>query len=201
VASFTLTPASGLASCGALTAGHAGTAGMMVSERSVSMCSVIVRKGGHALLAERVQAEFGVELPQARKTTGAGPVEFIWAGRDQWLAVSEAGDGRALEQRLRSALGPAASLNDQSDGRTVLRLSGPRVRDALAKGVPVDLHPRVFKSADTAMTVVSYINVHLWRVDDAPTYDIAMFRSFAVAFWDWLAAAAAEFGISPKPKP
>jgi sarcosine oxidase subunit gamma len=170
----------------------------MVSERRVSMCSVIVRKGAHALLAERVKAEFGVKLPQARRATGTGPVQFIWAGRDQWLAVSEAGDGRALEQRLRSALGLAASLTDQSDGRTVLRLFGPRVRDALAKGIHVDLHARAFKPGDTAMTVVSYINVHLWQVDDAPTYDIAMFRSFAVAFWDWLAAAGAEFGVSPK---
>jgi methylglutamate dehydrogenase subunit D len=49
------------------------------------------------------------------------------------------------------------------------------------------------------VTVVSYSNVHLWQVDDAPTYDIAMFRSFAVAFWDWLTAAAAEFGVSTKP--
>jgi methylglutamate dehydrogenase subunit D len=199
VANFALTPASGFASRGALTAGAADAAGVVIGERNVSMCSVIVRKGAHALLAERVQAEFGVELPQARRTTASGPVQFIWAGRDQWLAVGEEGDGHALEQRLRSALGEVASLTDQSDGRTVLRLSGPRVRDALAKGVPVDLHPRVFKPCDTAMTIVSYINVHLWQVDDMPTYDIAMFRSFAVAFWDWLMASGAEFGVSTKP--
>lgn len=199
MASFTLTPDSALASCGALTAGHAGPAGVTVSERNVSMCSVIVRKGAHAVLAERVKAELGIELPQARRAAGAGSLQLVWAGRDQWLAVSEAGDGRTLEQRLRSALGEVASLTDQSDGRTVLRLSGPRVRDALAKGIPVDLHPRAFKPGDTAMTVVSYINIHLWQVDDAPTYDIAMFRSFAVAFWDWLAASAAEFGVSTKP--
>jgi heterotetrameric sarcosine oxidase gamma subunit len=196
VASFTLRPASGLASRGALTAADA--AGVVISERSVSMCSIMVRKGTHASLAERVRAEFGANLPQVRRATGSGPVEFIWAGRDQWLAVSEEGDGLALEQRLRSALGEFASLTDQSDGRTVLRLSGPRIRDVLAKGVPVDLHHRAFKPRDTAMTIVSYINVHLWQVDDAPTYDIAMFRSFAVAFWDWLAAAAAEFGVSTK---
>jgi methylglutamate dehydrogenase subunit D len=198
VASFLLTPSSGLAASGALTAGDADAAGVVIGECNVAMCSVIARKDAHAMLAKRVKEQFGVELPQARRASGGGTVQFIWAGRDQWLAVSEDGDGRALEQRLHSALGEAASLTDQSDGRAVLRLSGPRIRDALAKGVPVDLHPRVFKPGDTVMTVVSYINVHLWQVDYTPTYDIAMFRSFAVAFWDWLAAAAAEFGVRMK---
>jgi methylglutamate dehydrogenase subunit D len=50
-----------------------------------------------------------------------------------------------------------------------------------------------------AMTAIAHINVHLWQVDEQPTYDLAVFRSFAVALWEWLTAAAAEFGFSTKP--
>ena len=84
---------------------------------------------------------------------------------------------------------------DQSDGRIILRVTGPRVRDALAKGVPIDLHPRAFRPGDAAITTVATIGVHLWQVDDAPTYELIVPRSFAVAFREWFDEAAAEFGI------
>jgi len=37
--------------------------------------------------------------------------------------------------------------------------------------------------------------VHLWQIDDSPTYDIAVPRSLAASFWHWLAESAAEFGL------
>jgi heterotetrameric sarcosine oxidase gamma subunit len=37
-----------------------------------------------------------------------------------------------------------ASVTDQSHGRVFFRIAGPCVRDVLAKGTPVDLHPRIF---------------------------------------------------------
>lgn len=85
---------------------------------------------------------------------------------------------------------------DQSDGRVVLRISGPRARDALEKGLHIDLHPRVFGPGDTALTAISYIGVHFWQLDALPTYEFTMFRSFAIAFCEWLAEAAAEFGFA-----
>ena len=68
----------------------------------------------------------------------------------------------------------------------------------MAKGVHIDLHGQVFKAGDVAMTAIAHINIHLWQVDEQPTYDLAVFRSFAVAFWEWLTAAATEFGFSTK---
>jgi len=88
-----------------------------------------------------------------------------------------------------------ASIVDQSHGRTVLRLTGPRIRDALAKGVPIDLHPRAFKAGDSAATLVSQIAVHFWQVDDRPTYEFAVARSLAASFWHWLEASAAQYGL------
>jgi sarcosine oxidase subunit gamma len=69
------------------------------------------------------------------------------------------------------------------------------VREALAKGVAIDLHPRAFKTADAAATLVSHVAVQLWQVDDAPTYELAVARGFALSFWHWLATSAAEFGL------
>ncbi|RYE86794.1 MAG: hypothetical protein EOP19_05950, partial [Hyphomicrobiales bacterium] len=33
-------------------------------------------------------------------------------------------------------------------------------------------------------------------VDAAPTFDVAVTRSYAASFWHWLEASAAEFGLA-----
>lgn len=181
-----------------LPADHQDAAGVTITERrELALCSVMARRNASGLLAERVRETFGMALPLSPATTGPGAVEFIWAGPHQWLALSERHDANELERLLRTSLGSAASLTDQSEGRTVLRISGPRTREALAKGVHIDLHPRVFRPGDVAMTSIAHINVHLWQVDETPTYDVATFRSFGIAFWDWLMAASVEFNARP----
>ena len=77
----------------------------------------------------------------------------------------------------------------------LLRVTGPHVRDALAKGVAVDLHPGAFKTDDAAVTLVSHIAVQLWQIDDRPTYEFAVARSLAQSFWHWLEASAAQYGL------
>ena len=47
---------------------------------------------------------------------------------------------------------------------------------------------------DAAVTTVGHIVVHLWQLDETPTYEFAVLRSYAAAFWRWLVDSAAEFG-------
>jgi sarcosine oxidase subunit gamma len=89
---------------------------------------------------------------------------------------------------------------DQTDGRSILRVSGPCVRDVLRKGVTLDLHPREFGVGSTALTLVGGIDVHLWQIDERPTYDIVFYRSMTGSFWNWLVAAAAEYGLDVFPR-
>ena len=92
--------------------------------------------------------------------------------------------------------GGLAAVADQSDGRSVIRVGGPRAREALGKGVLIDLHPRAFGPGDAAVTTIAHIGAHFWQVDDAPSYEFVVSRSFAADFWRWLVAAAAEFGVN-----
>src|SRR5262245_33662586 len=198
VSSFRLMPASSLGSL-ALPGPHvAGIApGVTIAERSgVTLCSVLARKGAELRLAERVRQRFGIELPREPRHTATAPVAFAWAGPSEWLAIAQQTDGRSFELQLRSSLDDVACIMDQSDGRTIVRIGGPRARDALAKGVHVDLHPSAFRPGDTAVTTVAYVGAHFWQIDAAPTYEFAVPRSFAVSFWEWLVAAAAEFGAA-----
>ena len=168
---------------------------MITTGVDYALATVMVRKYKRELLAGRVRGTFGLELPLTPRRIAAGATAFAWAGPGHWLAMAEGTDGAAFEARLRAALAGLASVSDQSDGRVVVRVGGPRARDTLAKGLPIDLHPRAFKPGDAAVSVVAHIAVHLWQIDPAPTYELAVPRSFAASFCDWLAAAAAEFRV------
>jgi sarcosine oxidase subunit gamma len=73
------------------------------------------------------------------------------------------------------------------------------MRDALAKGCPIDLHPRAFAAGNAAITVIAHIGIHLWRLPFDDGLYVALFRSMAGSFWSWLHASAAEFGLEVAP--
>src|SRR6185437_14176558 len=171
----------------------------IVERVDVAICSVLARRGAGDRLARAIQSEFALELPPTPRHTGNDSLAFAWAGPGQWLALGERMTGPALEQKLRAAAGDAASIVDQSHGRALIRVTGPRAREALAKGVLIDLHPRAFGPGSAASTVVSHIGMHFWQVDAAPTYEIAVASSLALAFLEWLTEAAAEFGVAYRP--
>jgi len=64
----------------------------------------------------------------------------------------------------------------------------------LAKGIPLDLHPRAFAPGDVALSVASHIAVQLWQANDAPTFRLLAPRGYAGSFRRWLGESAAEFG-------
>ena len=176
-----------------------GAPGVTLSERiDIGLATVAARKG--KAVAAAVRAEYGVDLPaNSTVATGRG-VSFVGTAPGQWFAVSETLANGALADDLARELSGLASITDQSDGRAVVRVSGPRARDVLAKGVPVDLHQGVFRPGSAATTVISLIGAQIWQVDEAPTYDIAVFRGFAGSFWGWLTSSAAEFGYTVEPE-
>jgi sarcosine oxidase subunit gamma len=107
--------------------------------------------------------------------------------------VSEQAD--AVSQLMLKLAGQAA-VSDQSGSRAVMRVSGPRVRDALAKGCMIDLHHRAFGPGDAAMTSIAHIVAHVWQLDNIPTYDLVVSRSMAASFWSWFETSAAQFGYT-----
>ena len=156
-----------------------------------ALATVMVRRNQSADLARRVREAFGMELPFVPRRMAAGAMAFAWSGPGHWLAMTTQSDGAAFTATLRSLFEGAASVSDQSDGRLVIRVGGPGAREALARGVPIDLHPRAFMPGDTALTLAAHIPIHIWQVDALPTYELAVPRGMAASFLDWLGPAAA----------
>jgi sarcosine oxidase subunit gamma len=179
----------------ALEAGRRGAGppeapGVTIAERrGLSLVQALARRGKDQAAAERL----GLGPVPGR----ASPVEAataLWIAPGVWLVVAEGqGDG-ALYLRLRERLEDLAAVVDQSHGRAVLRLSGRSARDVLAKGCRLDLHPRVFQAGTCAQIAIAQISVLLHQVDDRPTYDLYVAPGYALDFFEWLTASAAEFG-------
>ena len=181
--------------------GHADSArakaGVTLAARPrVSLASVMARKGQHDALSLNVREAFGLNLPVSPMGVTDGSTAFVWAGPGHWLAVAENDDPLTFEARLRARLQSCASICGLSDGRSIIRICGPNARDALAKIVPIDLHPREFAPGHAAVTLAGHIGIHLWQIDAIPSYDIVMFRSFAAALWQSLIESSEEFGLA-----
>jgi heterotetrameric sarcosine oxidase gamma subunit len=177
-----------------------GEPGVVIQERAgLGLATVAARKGQAAALKDAIASGYGVELPDGSRVAHGSSVSFIGYGPGQWLAVSETLGSEALARDLAQRLKGLASVSDQSGGRTVIRISGPRARDVLAKGLPIDLDPRAFPLGSAATSTISLMGVQLWQAGDTRSYDIALFRSVSQSFWRWLTASAAEFGYEVTP--
>lgn len=159
---------------------------MIITTRDgVGMTKVLARRGQAAVLARQFQTHFGISLPNAPRRVASGDVAVLGLGPDIWLATREQG-GNEFALALQPLLAGSASISDQSDAYVGLRLTGPGVRETLAKLIPIDLHPRAFTIGQVAETIAAHMGVLLWLLEDAadgsPVFDLAVPRSLSVSF-------------------
>ena len=145
-------------------------------------------------------ARLGVALPVVPNTwVPADGGRAVWLGPDEWLLSSTTETPGELEARIRAAVLPlGGAVVDVSAQRIGLRLTGARVRDVLAKGCSIDLHPRAFGRGSSAQTTLGQAGVVLLALSDAGDDVVVLVRSsFAGYLADWLLDAALEFTTTP----
>lgn len=117
------------------------------------------------------------------------------AGPAEWLVVSEAIAPETLSRDL-AAIGAAnVSFIEQSDGRVILRVSGPKVRTILAKCTAVDLHAEVFALDHATNTLLCHVPANLCRTAE-DEFEIAIMRSHAGFVFDELVEMGREFAMT-----
>jgi len=168
--------------------------GVQITPRPfVAMAGLRVDPTGPAAAA--VAEHLGVGLPPGPSTYAESETATaIWLGPDEWLVTSPFRTPEELETGLREAVGADGSVVDVSAQRTTLRLRGEHVRDLLAGGCSVDLHPRVFRRGAAVQTLLGQAGVVLMALDDTGThYQVVVRSSFAGYLIAWLLDAATEY--------
>lgn len=156
---------------------------VIVDERTgFGLATVMARKG---VAPAAIGAALGVDLRDGPSCSAGDGIVLLGTGPGSWLAHAGAAPAD-WAAGLRERLGSLASVSDQSGGYVIFRLSGPGARTVLQRGASIDFHPASFVAGLVAATVIAHIGVVIRQVDDAPTYDILLFRSFAGSFRHWL---------------
>ena len=145
-----------------------------------------------------VESVVGARAPiESNTVSRVGEAAIAWLGPDEWLVVSPPDVKDGLAAKLQGALtGLHVSVNDISGGQTIIRLRGARARDLLNKGCPLDLHPRAFRAGQCAQSHIAKSNALIIQLDDRPTYDVVVRRSFADYLARWFKHAGMEYDIA-----
>jgi sarcosine oxidase subunit gamma len=172
--------------------------GLLLAERRGLTLVHLAGRPARQSFLEAAQGALGVALPLEPNTTARSQdLTVFWLAPGRWLIESEVVAAADLEERFREAPDAAgAAIADVSGGRTVIRISGAAARHTLAKGCPIDLHPRAFLPGSVAHSMLEGISVMLHYLPDGDAFDLYVARSYARAAWEWLTGPPGKGGRS-----
>ena len=161
--------------------------------RGWSLVQVAAFASTLAELEQAVRPLLGGGLPaRIGEVAMAGEHRLFKTGPEQFWIVGPEGD--ALTSGLQAAVAPlVGAVTPLSHSRTRMFVEGSAARELLAKGVPLDFHPDVFRVGQFALTGLHHTPVLLHRSDEN-RYELYAMRTFAQSVWDWLIDAALPFG-------
>lgn len=176
-------------------------AGVVLGEGRIRGLLVLRGNGASTEFRGAVSTTLGLEpVVEPLTTARRRDVSMLWLGPDEWLVVTPDRRVERIERTLRDALdGQHAALTDVSHSRTILTLSGPEARAVLAKGCPLDFHPRVFGPGRCAQSRLAKCQMLIHQTSAAPAFEIYVHRSFAQYAWTWLEDAGRVFGVRIAP--
>ncbi|HZZ02280.1 sarcosine oxidase subunit gamma [Paraburkholderia sp.] len=148
-----------------------------------------------AAFMKAVESVIGCRPPEKANTIARGNgYDVLWLGPDEWLVRSAMAHDATHTAPLQAKLGAAfagvfASAVDIGSGYTVLDISGTRTREVLARGCPLDLHPKLFGEGQCAQS--HYFKASMTLLPSgADSFDIVVRRSFADYFVKMMLDAA-----------
>jgi heterotetrameric sarcosine oxidase gamma subunit len=150
------------------------------------IATIMARRGHGETLAASVRETFGIELPAGPGRTESRDIVILGTGPGAWIALCP---DEATAATIAPRLAESAAVTDQTGGYRLFRLTGPAARRLLQAGVSIDLDPPAFAAGSVAVTNIAQVNAVLSQVDDAPGYDILIFRSYGASFRHWIEAA------------
>ena len=180
-----------------------GAAGVAMAERPFhGLINLRGKPDDEAFVAGAGQA-LGIGLPvEAHNVVRNDSLAVFWLSPEEWLVQTEDSEQEAaVAQALREALaGCFTAVTQVGESRTCIAVEGPRARDLLAKGTPLDLHPRILPLGRCAQSHLAnaMVLVHYIEEDEeaGPRYELIVLRSFAEYLWRWLEDAGQEYGVA-----
>ena len=175
-------------------AGHYGAAfhGVAFAEATIATAWNVQGRADRPAFAEAAKSALGFALPTLSNTLMRGNgATALWLGPASWLILAGKPLG-ALAARRDALEAAGGALFDVTCARVAWTVSGPHAATVLAKGCPLDFHPRAFPPQSCAQSLFGHVNTVLAKDEDGFTIMVA--RSFARDVWRMLCDSAAQYG-------
>ncbi len=132
---------------------------LTVSERTdVALASVAARKGRMAALTKAAQ-KAGVPLPDPATHQSGAPYSAFWTAPEMWFVEAPFATHELIADLLKSALGDAASITEQTDAWVAFDLAAPDLAPLLERLCNVDYPAR--PTGHATRTMMEHLGVYL----------------------------------------
>jgi sarcosine oxidase, subunit gamma len=132
---------------------------LTISERAdVALASVAARKGRMADLAKAAKSA-GVPLPGPATHKQGTPYSAFWTAPEMWFVEAPYATHELIADLLKSALGDAASITEQTDAWVAFDLAAPNLAPLLERLCNVDYTAR--PDGYATRTMMEHLGVYL----------------------------------------
>jgi sarcosine oxidase, subunit gamma len=143
--------------------------------------------------APAIESAPGVSWPSVVGVVARGRADILCIGPADWLVVAGDCDANILRQWLGGVFeDPAFRATDLSQAFSRIEIKGAEVRDLLAKGCSLDLHPPLFAPGRAVCTRFAGMPV-IVHCTGAFAFELIVTRSYVEYLMSWLADAELEF--------
>jgi len=148
-------------------------------------------------LMQAVKTITGANVPEIGKINSGKKGSAAWMSPDELLLLVDHAEADAVVAKLDKALSGTHMLAlNVSDARAIFTLTGPAIRDVLAKGTPANLSETAFHIGDIRRSRLGQVAVAFWLSTDNVA-SVVCFRSVGEHVFNWLKSAAQK-GTTPK---
>ena len=155
-----------------------------------------------AALRDRTQvlrtlgARRGLSFPEFGRIATTRETVVLCTRPERWLVLTTPAPPGAALSHWREACAGCAAPVELSSAITVLYLGGPAVREVLARGCRLDLHPDVFTQGSAATTHMAQVPVTLTALPAG--WLLLTPSTTARHFRDWMTSTAGSFGLAAR---
>lgn len=136
----------------------------------------------------------GFATPDPLRATTDGDRALLWMSPDELLLLCPYDAVPGLMAQLNKTFdGWYIAITDVSDARAQFRVSGPHLRDVLAKVTPADMAPDALTPGMVRRSRLAQVAAGYWLCD-AETMQVFVFRSVGAYAFDVLTLAAEPGG-------
>jgi len=151
----------------------------LTENNALDIVSIAIPDAKRETVRKLLENKVGLSIPDTGHRSIGTNTTLLALQADQYFLISD-GHRDAPAAALKTLLGDAAYLSDQTDSWVVLDIQGPESHLALERICPIDISADVFQSHHVARTSMEHLNVIVHRIDNG--FRLLSARSSANSF-------------------